>query len=175
MCLRLQSPRRQGTAREKQVTGTKREDSHGPIIRRLAQTPTINVVSIVVKPRARGGGHGREMLRSPLIAMLGAAVMASTLAANSLAAGSFARAPTRSERAAIMKSFMANDGNSSGVGGVYVSRSNSALAVICQRTPEAGVQAYVFGRSHGSWRYLTSGSPGRAGSAADRNLERACP
>ncbi len=74
-----------------------------------------------------------------------------------------------------MRSFAANDGNSSAVSGVYVSRSNSSLAVVCERTPEAGARAYVFGRTHGSWRYLTGGSPGHAGNSADQRLERACP
>ncbi len=73
-----------------------------------------------------------------------------------------------------MASFTANDGSSSEVHGVYVSRSNSSLAVVCVRTPEAGIQAYVFGHARRSWRYLTSGSVGHAGNSADRRLEGAC-
>ena len=73
-----------------------------------------------------------------------------------------------------MASFTANDGNSSEVHGVYVVRSNSSLAVVCVRTPEAGIQAFVFGRVKRSWYYLTSGSVGHAGNAADRRLEGAC-
>jgi hypothetical protein len=108
--------------------------------------------------------------------MTGLAVIALTLAlaASALAGSSSARPATRSERSAIMKSFTANDGSSSGVHGVYVSRSNSNLAVVCVRTPEAGVQAFVFGRVQRSWRYVTSGFAGHAGNSADRRLERAC-
>lgn len=115
------------------------------------------------------------MTRLSLTATLGTTVLASALAASALAASSPARPASRSERAAIIKSFAASDGNSHGVSGVYVSRSNASLAIVCQRTPEAGVRAYVFGRTHASWHYVTSGSPGHAGNSADRNLERACP
>jgi hypothetical protein len=104
------------------------------------------------------------------------AIVALTLSAAAAAGAgsSSARPATRSERAAIMKVFTANDGSSSGVHGVYVSRSNSSLAVVCVHTPEAGIQGYVFGRAQHSWRYVTSGRAGRAGNAADRQLERAC-
>jgi hypothetical protein len=73
-----------------------------------------------------------------------------------------------------MASFIANDGGSSGVRGVYVSQSNSSLAVVCLRTPEAGSQAFVFRRAGRSWRYVTNGPTGRTGRPADRRLERAC-
>jgi len=73
-----------------------------------------------------------------------------------------------------MKVYVANDGGSSGVRGVFVSRSNSGLAVVCVHTPEAGIRSFVFARSHGSWRYVTSGAVGRVGNSADRQLERAC-
>jgi hypothetical protein len=114
-------------------------------------------------------------MRYQLIAALAASALATAFAGDAMAGGSLARPATKSERAAIMKSFVANDGSISGVDGVYVSRANTSLAVVCQRTPEAGVRAYVFGRTHSSWHYLTSGSPGRAGSPTDRRLERACP
>lgn len=109
-----------------------------------------------------------------LIAALGVGALTLTAAGGASAASSSARPATRSERAAIMKSFTANDGSSTGVHGVYVSRSNSGLAVVCVRTPEAGIQAFVFGHTQHSWRYVTSGTAGRAGSSADRRLERAC-
>ncbi len=70
-----------------------------------------------------------------------------------------------------MAAFTANDGISSEVHGVYVSRSSSGLAVVCVRTPEAGARAFVFRHAGRSWRYVTSGSPG---SSADRRLEQAC-
>lgn len=73
-----------------------------------------------------------------------------------------------------MAAFTANDGSSSEVHGVYVSRSSSGLAVVCVRTPEAGSRAFVFRHAGRSWRYVTSGSPGSAGSSADRRLEQAC-
>jgi len=95
-------------------------------------------------------------------------------AGTALAAGSGARPATKSERSAIMAAFTANDGSSSEVHGVYVSRSNSSLAVVCVRTPEAGTQAYVFRHAQRSWRYVTSGPVGRSGNTADRRLEQAC-
>jgi hypothetical protein len=110
------------------------------------------------------------LARFTLLAALLVAINAST----ALASSSSARPATRSERSAIVGAFTANDGNSSEVHGVYVSRSNSSLAVVCVRTPEAGVQAYVFGRSRHAWRYLTSGAVGRVGSSSDRRLEQAC-
>ncbi len=85
-----------------------------------------------------------------------------------------ARSATRSERAAILSVYAREDGNASRVRGVYVSRANGSLAVACARTPEAGTLAYVFARSHGHWRYATSGRPGHAGNAAERKLELAC-
>ncbi len=102
------------------------------------------------------------------------AVIALAVTPTSAAAGSSTRPATKSERSAIMTAFTANDGNSSEVHGVYVSRSNSSLAVVCVRTPEAGTQAFVFRHTSRSWRYVTSGSAGSAGSSADRRLERAC-
>lgn len=101
-------------------------------------------------------------------------VLAMTPATAALATGSSARPATKSERSAIMASFTANDGSSSEVHGAYVSRSNSSLAVVCVRTPEAVTQAFVFRHASRSWRYVTSGSAGSAGSTADRRLERAC-
>jgi hypothetical protein len=114
------------------------------------------------------------VLRSSQIAALAVMALAATTATTALAGSSSARPATKSERAAIMASFTTNDGSSSEVHGVYVSRSNSSLAVVCAHTPEAGIQAFVFGRVHRSWRYVTSGSVGHAGNSADRSLEGAC-
>lgn len=102
------------------------------------------------------------------------AILALAPAASAPAASSYARPATRSERAAIMAVFTANDGSSSEVHGVYVSRSNSSVAAVCVRTPEAGSQAYVFHHAKGAWRYVTSGPVGRTGSSTDRRLEQAC-
>jgi 4-amino-4-deoxy-L-arabinose transferase-like glycosyltransferase len=89
-----------------------------------------------------------------------------------LASSSSVRPASRSERSAIMAAFAANDGSSAEVRGVYVSRSSSSLAVVCLRTPEAGSQAFVFHHLQRSWRYVTSGPVGRAGSLAYRRLEQ---
>jgi hypothetical protein len=105
---------------------------------------------------------------------IAAIVMALMPAASALATSSSARAATKSEHAAIMAAFTANDGSSSEVRGVYLSRSNSSLAVVCVRTPEAGSQAYVFRHAQRSWHYVTSGPVGRAGNSADQRLEQAC-
>jgi hypothetical protein len=103
------------------------------------------------------------------------AVIALTVTpATALAVSPSARPATRSERSAIMKSFNASDGGATGVHGVYVSRSNSSLAVVCVRSPEAGIQAFVFDRAQRSWRFVTYGLAGHAGNSADRRLERAC-
>jgi hypothetical protein len=112
-------------------------------------------------------------LRS-FIATVAVTALTLTAAAAAVASSSSARPATRSERAAIIKALVANDGSSAGVHGVFVSRSNASLSVVCVHTPEAGIQAFVFGRTRGSWRYVTSGRPGRAGNSADRRLEQAC-
>jgi hypothetical protein len=91
---------------------------------------------------------------------------------SALASSSSVRAATKSERSAIMAAFTANDGSSAEVRGVYVSRANSSLAVVCVRTPEAGSQAFVFLHAKRSWRYVTSGPLGKAGSSAERRLEQ---
>ncbi len=88
--------------------------------------------------------------------------------------GADARPATGAERHAIEAIFAREDGSVSEIRGVYVSRANSGLAVACAHTPEAGTYAYVFTRTHGSWRYAASGRAGRAGNAADRRLEQAC-
>lgn len=106
--------------------------------------------------------------------VLSVIVLAATFLGNAFAASSGARPAGRSERSAIVSAFTASDGNSSEVRGVYVSRSNSSLAVVCARTPEAGTLAYVFHHVQRSWRYVTSGRVGRAGNAVDRSLEQAC-
>ena len=108
------------------------------------------------------------------IVTLAATALTMTAAAAAVGSTSSARPASRSERAAIMKAFVANDGGSSGVRGVYVSLLNTSLSVVCVHTPEAGIQAFVFGRTRGVWRYVTSGRAGHAGNSADRRLERAC-
>jgi hypothetical protein len=85
-----------------------------------------------------------------------------------------ARQASRGEHRALAAVFGREDGNPSEIRGVYVSRFDSSLAVVCARTPEAGTYAYVFVRSHGRWRYATSGRPGRAGNGRQRHLEHAC-
>ncbi len=96
------------------------------------------------------------------------------LGGTALAANSGARPATRSERAGVLHAFAINDGSPSQVSAVYVSRSDSSLAVACVRSPDAGTQGYVFRRSRHSWRYVTSGKAGHAGNASERRLETAC-
>jgi len=125
----------------------------------------------LISPRGRAISR-----RASLLAAIATLVAGLTPAASALASSSGARSASRSERTSILKAYAANDGGStSSVNGVYVSRSNASLAVVCERTPEAGEQTFVFGHSRGSWRYLAGGSRGRAGNAADRRLELACP
>ena len=118
-------------------------------------------------------GFGVTFRRFSVVA-LAVMVVAVVPAAAALAARSSARSATKSERSAIMASFTANDGTASEVHGVYVSRSDSTLAVVCVRTPEAGPRAFVFRHARSAWRYVTSGRPGGAGNTIDRRLERAC-
>ena len=117
---------------------------------------------------------GSRSLRRSAIAAIAAIALGVTAASVAFAGGSYARPASRSEHSVILAALRANDGDSAEVQGVYVSRSNSSLAVICVRTPDAGLQAFVFHHTGRAWRYLTSGSPGAAGSPADRHLERAC-
>jgi hypothetical protein len=107
--------------------------------------------------------------------VVGLALAALTPVASGLAAGSASKPAAGATRSAVLKAFSAADGNASEVRGVYLSRSNAALAAVCEKTPEAGYRAYVFAHVHGSWRLTVLGVPGRAGNAADRQLERACP
>ena len=74
--------------------------------------------------------------RSRFPASMLAVMMVLTSATAALATSS-ARPATKSERAAIMAAFTANDGSSSEVHGAYVSRSSSGLAVVCVRIPES--------------------------------------
>lgn len=106
--------------------------------------------------------------------LIAAAAIALCAASPALASSSSARPAGRSERAAIVAYYAANDGSASEVYAVYISRASSNLAVVCTRTPEAGKEAFVLRRSGRSWRYVTSGRIGRAGNATDRSLEKAC-
>jgi hypothetical protein len=105
--------------------------------------------------------------------MLTAALLDPPVVAASVATAN-ARPATHSERQAISSAFAREDGNASEIRSVYVSRSNASLAVACAKTPEAGIYAYVFTRSHGRWHYTVSGRPGRAGSYSQRKLVQAC-
>ncbi len=111
-------------------------------------------------------------LRSLALGVLAVTTTVLVPVSGALASSSSVRPATRSERSAIMAAFTANDGSSAEVRGVYVSRSSSSLAVVCVRTPEAGSQAFVFHHVQRSWRYVTSGPVGRAGSLAYRRLEQ---
>jgi hypothetical protein len=119
-------------------------------------------------------GHGS--LGRWWLAAISASVVALWCAPLALAspAGANARPASQSERHAITAAYAREDGSPSEIRGVFVSRANASLAIACAKTPEAGTFAYVFTRSGRRWRYATSGRPGRAGTSADRKLERAC-
>lgn len=104
------------------------------------------------------------------------AVLVLSLLPSAAAAGShsYSRPATRAERRAIAATFAANDGSPSEIHAIYLARADARLAVVCVRTPEAGMQGYVFERARRGWRYVTSGRAGRAGDAADRRLEASC-
>lgn len=106
-------------------------------------------------------------------ALVAAAALSVALAPAALASGG-TRTATHSERSAILKVLKANDGSTSGVTGVYVSRSNSALAIVCERSPEGGPEAYVFTRSGSHWRLSAFGRARHAGNSTDRSLETVC-
>ena len=112
--------------------------------------------------------------RSCAFAIVSVALMILSSASAFASTGANARPATRSERSAVVALFGREDGNSSLVRSVFVSRSNSSLAVACVKTPEAGTFAYIYIRSGGRWHGSTSGKPGHAGNSADRQLERAC-
>lgn len=123
-------------------------------------------------PRALRTGQRAGRARLGAIALAAAAVL--PVLASTAQAGSPARPASRSERSAILKVLAAEDGSTSGVTGVYVSRSNSNLALACERTPERRLEAYVFTRSRGRWHLSAYGPARRAGNATDRSLEAAC-
>lgn len=96
------------------------------------------------------------------------------LASAAFASNSNARPASRAERQAIISALVAQDGSASGVDGVYVSRSNGGLAVVCERTPERRLESYVFVHGGGKWRFSAYGPSTRMGNSADRRLELAC-
>jgi hypothetical protein len=88
-------------------------------------------------------------------------------------ASSVVRAAGRSDRSSMIRALVREDGTSSGVTGVYISRANSRLGVVCQHTPDGRRVGYVFQRRGRSWSYVTS-SLVSTGSALDRRLEHVC-
>jgi hypothetical protein len=127
------------------------------------------------RPNRIAAPHGATRLAVTLAVLLTLLAGSVSRASTARATGSArARPASGSERAAIVAAFTASDGNASQVHGVFVSRSNPSLAVVCARTPEAGARSYVFGHSRHAWRYVTGGPVGRTGSSSERALERAC-
>lgn len=94
-----------------------------------------------------------------------------SVAATASAASPSPRAATGSARSGLVSTFTANDGSVSEIHSVYVS---GTLGMVCIHTPDAGTQAYVFRHVGRTWQYAASGTPGRAGNTADRQLERVC-
>jgi hypothetical protein len=78
------------------------------------------------------------------------------------------------DRAALIRALVRQDGTSAGVTGVYVSQSRSRLAVVCQRTPDGGKVAYLFKRAGRSWSYVTDSHSHSPRSSLEAALERAC-
>jgi hypothetical protein len=88
-------------------------------------------------------------------------------------ASSVVRPANRSDRSGLIRALVREDGTSRGVSGVYISRSNPRLGVVCQRTPDSGKVGWVFRRAGGAWSYVTS-SRASAGSALERRLAHLC-
>jgi hypothetical protein len=109
-----------------------------------------------------------------LSAILAAGAFA-TVGGSTAAATVTAHPATGTARSGLISTFTASDGSAAEIRGLYLANTNPPLGVVCIRTPDAGAQAYVFRRSGRSWRYVTSGVPGRSGNATDRQLERSCP
>jgi hypothetical protein len=108
----------------------------------------------------------RPLCLSVVVAAL--AAPAFTLAASSL------RHAGPTDRAALIRALVRQDGTSAGVTGVYVSQARSKLAVVCQRTPDGGKVAYVFKRAGRSWTYVTDSHARSPRSAVEAGLEGAC-
>ncbi|MEA2298694.1 MAG: hypothetical protein QOF77_1630 [Solirubrobacteraceae bacterium] len=89
-------------------------------------------------------------------------------------AASTVRPAGKTDRAALVRALVRQDGTSAGVTGVSISRSHPSLAVVCQRTPDGGRVAYLFKRRGHAWSYLTDSRSAAPRSALERGLERAC-
>ncbi|MEA2197923.1 MAG: hypothetical protein QOJ25_1974 [Solirubrobacteraceae bacterium] len=74
-------------------------------------------------------------------------------------------------RSALVHAFVTQDGTSQGIVGVYVAGS---AAVVCQRTPDAGLLRFLFRHAGSSWHYVFSARSTAKGTATQRRLERAC-
>ena len=106
----------------------------------------------------------------PAIVGLGAALAASGAAG----AVSGVHAPTRAQRAAILRALVKQDGTTAGVSSVYLADADHRLAGVCQRTPDAGRVAFLFRASGRSWRYVLNSQSANAPNRAELTLERAC-
>lgn len=103
-----------------------------------------------------------------------ASLIGSLLAPAGALAAPAVRAAGDADHAALIAALVRQDGSSVGVTATYLSRSTPSLAVVCQRTPDAGKVAYVFKRSGRRWTYVTNSRNGRPRSATQRVLEGAC-
>jgi hypothetical protein len=84
-------------------------------------------------------------------------------------------AATASQRAAILRAFVREDGSTAGVRAVFVANANHRFVAVCLRTPDAGRVGFVFTGSGRSWRFLyrTGDEPG-ATNPAEARVEGAC-
>jgi hypothetical protein len=76
-----------------------------------------------------------------------------------------------STRSALVRAFIAQDGTSRGINGVYVL---GTTGIVCQRTPDAGLVRFLFRRRASAWRFAFSPHGTAQGTATQRRLERAC-
>jgi hypothetical protein len=120
-------------------------------------------------PLDRGPGILRRRT-ARLVAVAAAAAVICLSASAALAAGRVT--PARgSIRSALVHAFIAQDGTSQGINGVYVSGS---AGIVCQHTPDAGLVRFVFRHVSGSWKFAFSSHGTAHGTAIQRRLARAC-
>jgi hypothetical protein len=126
--------------------------------------------TVSARPRDRSVGSIFRRRTTSAAALVVAAAITFSAASGALAAGRVtpARGPTRS---ALVRAFIAQDGTSRGVSGVYVLGS---AGIVCQRTPDAGLVRFLFRHTDGSWKFAFSDRGTVRGTGTQRQLERAC-
>jgi hypothetical protein len=108
------------------------------------------------------------------VGLVGLALGLALAASGAAGAVSGVHAPTRAQRAAILRALVKQDGTTAGVTSVYLANADHRLAGVCQRTPDAGKVAFLFRASGRSWRYVLNSQAPNASNRARLTLERAC-